>query len=92
VDYQAGWRIGVQWILMERDGGGNATRSTPFPAGPGPGDPGCAGDQLALACQERHYLAFEMPPAAKGAPAAGAPLLAVALLGLACGRMRRGHA
>jgi hypothetical protein len=89
VDYQAGWRIGVQWILTERDG--NQTRSVPFPAGPGPSDPGCAGDGQALACQERHYLAFEMPPAEKGAPALGAPLLAVVLLGLAFGRMRRRH-
>jgi hypothetical protein len=89
VDYQAGWRIGVQWILTERNATGG-TRQAAFPEGPGPTDPACAGDQQALACQERHYLAFEMPPAPKAAPAPALPLLALLLLGLgAVGRSRR---
>jgi hypothetical protein len=87
IDYQPGWRLGVQWILTER--AGNATRQTLFPEGPSPTDAGCAGDQMALACQERHYLAFDVAPAAKGAPAPG---LAAVLVGLAlAGGARRRH-
>lgn len=90
VDYQAGWRIGVQWLLTERDG--NGTRTRPFPEGPGPADPACAGEAQALACQERHYLVFDMPPATRNAPAGGA-IAAPGLLALAwAGRARRRHA
>jgi hypothetical protein len=79
VDYQAGWRIGVKWILSERTA--NGTRTVEFPSGPSATDPACAGDAMALACQERHYIAFDMPPAARATPGpALAPLLAGLLL------------
>jgi len=75
VDYQAGWRIGVQWLLTERTAD-NGTRVEAFPAGPDPSDPACAGDAQSVSCQERHYLAFDMAPAATtGAPALGMPAL-----------------
>ncbi|MCA1810454.1 MAG: hypothetical protein LC623_00380 [Halobacteriales archaeon] len=91
VDYQPGWRIGVQWVLTE--GAGNATRQSLFPQGPGPGDPACAGDAAALACQEQHYLAFDMAPVAKESPAQGVALPVAALLALGvAGRARRRHA
>jgi hypothetical protein len=85
VDYQAGWRIGVQWILTERAANGTLVQ-TSFPQGPGPADPACAGDQAAVACQERHYLAFEMPPAAKAAPAPAAAVTLLLLLALGAAR------
>lgn len=89
VDYQPGWRIGVQWILTERTA--NGTRLAVFPQGPGPSDPECASDAGALACQEQHYLAFDLPPAAKGTPLPGVALPVLALAGLAW-RARRRHA
>jgi hypothetical protein len=85
VDYQAGWRIGVVWILSERTPSGpNATRTVTFPEGPSAADPACAGDAQALACQERHYLAFDMPPATQGAsgPGLAGVLLVVVVLAL----------
>jgi hypothetical protein len=88
IDYQAGWRIGVQWLLTEKTA--NATRVVAFPLGPEAGDPACAGDGAALACQERHYLAFDMEPAPRAVPALGAPaLLGVALLAGLAGVARR---
>ncbi|HUR61390.1 MAG TPA: hypothetical protein VM286_03380 [Candidatus Thermoplasmatota archaeon] len=92
VDYQAGWRIGVQWILTERTTqDGNGTQAVVFPQGRDLSGPACAADPLA--CQETHYLAFDMPAAPKASPGAGIPtLLATLLLALLAGRARRLHA
>ncbi|HEX2065991.1 MAG TPA: hypothetical protein VHI93_04180 [Candidatus Thermoplasmatota archaeon] len=86
VDYQAGWRIGVQWILTERVG--NATRQSAFPAGPGD-DPACREERMALACQERHYLVFSMAPGVQPSPPPAAPLAFLFLLAAAGGARRR---
>lgn len=86
VDYQGGWRIGVQWILTEQDG--NGTRTTLFPEGPAASDPNCLGEAQAVACQERHYIAFDMAPAPKAAPAPEAVFVLLFLL-LSLGLVRR---
>jgi hypothetical protein len=87
VDYQAGWRIGVQWLLTE-DAGMNETRTETFPEGRDLSGAGCAADPLG--CQETHYIAFDMEPAAHAAP--GAAVLPVAALLLGAAGARRRHA
>ena len=78
VDYEAGWRLGVTWLLEERLENGT-TRSVRFPIGPDMLSAGCQGD-AALACSEAHYLAFDVAEDERGAPAVGAGLAFVALL------------
>lgn len=90
VDYQPGWRLGVQWLLTERADNGTL-RQAAFPAGPDASDPACKGDARALACQERHYLAFDVAPAAANpAPLPGLVAPVAALLGVAW-RVGRRH-
>ncbi|HJQ93042.1 MAG TPA: hypothetical protein VJ874_02020 [Candidatus Thermoplasmatota archaeon] len=80
VDYEAGWRIGVTWLLEERLANGT-TQMARFPAGPDVLSPECQGD-AAMACAEAHYLAFDIP--AEGRDSPPAPLLSLlAALGLA---------
>jgi hypothetical protein len=76
VDYEPGWRLGVKWWLTEA---GN--RTVEFPSGPELASVACSGD-AALPCAEAHYLAFDLPAAAKGAPGLP-PLLFLAALALA---------
>lgn len=90
VDFLAGWRIGVLWVLAER--GANGTHLVDFPAGPAASDPACSSDAQALVCQEEHYFTFDMPPAAQAAPGLGALPLVAGLAGAAGWRLRRGHA
>jgi hypothetical protein len=81
VDYQAGWRLGVKWLLDERLANGTM-RTVDFPAGPDLTAPGCEGD-AALACNEAHYLAFDMPAASKPAPSLLGSWVAIATLAVA---------
>ena len=87
VDYEAGWRIGVTWLLEERLDNGT-TQLVRFPLGPDVLSPECQGD-AALACAEAHYLAFDIPAAGRDASSMAAlPVLALALAALAA-RSRR---
>ena len=66
IRYEAGWRLGMYFILSERLANGSLA-STGFPEG--------TADPLDY---ESHYLAFNMPAASsKGAP--GTPIVLVAL-------------
>ncbi len=96
VDYQAGWRVGVKWILTEGepDGAPGGTRVMAFPSGLSPDDPACAGEAQAMECQESHYVAFNVAGDARGTPGApGAGPLAgfVALVVAAAWRSRSRH-
>ncbi|MFA5943530.1 MAG: hypothetical protein WC876_03585 [Candidatus Thermoplasmatota archaeon] len=69
IRYEAGWRLGMQFILSERLSNGTV-EDRPFPSGVE--DP----DNL-----EFHYLAFDMPEAkARRAPAPGFVALALIIL------------
>lgn len=70
VDYEAGWRIGVTWVLEERLSNGT-TRLVRFPVGPDVLSPECQGD-AAAACAEAHYLAFDIPAEERESPAVAA--------------------
>jgi hypothetical protein len=74
VSWEAGWRIGVKWILTHGNG---TVDCLPGPCGSPPGGEGGL---------EAHYLAFDMP-ARKEAPAASLPILLAFLLA-AAGRRR----
>lgn len=83
IDWQPGWRIGVQWILQERLPDGSVERHA-FPEGVPLDSPECASD--ALGCAETHYIVLDVGPgsaAESGMPrswwfglAAGGALLA----------------
>ncbi len=87
--YEAGWRVGVQWILTI-DGD-----EVFFPHGMNLSSAACDADWQA--CAESHYLAFVIAPASgnvgeggKGLPTAGVAAIAVALAVTAVGvRLRR---
>lgn len=89
VDYEAGWRLGVTWVLEERQANGS-TMAVRFPAGPDLASPECMGD-AALACSEQHYLAFDVAGKAggRGAPSAGVGALATLSLLAAASQSRR---
>ncbi len=87
VDYQAGWRVGVVWFLTE--GTGLHARNVTFPVGKAAEDPACLG-AAALACQEDHYFAFDMPAAAAGTPSLTLPACALLVAAAACLRSRHG--
>lgn len=91
VDYEAGWRIGVTWILEERLGNGS-TQMARFPAGPDVLSPECQGD-AAMACAEAHYLAFDIPEEGRDSPSAPflGILAAVALAAVLASRAERGR-
>lgn len=82
VDYQAGWRIGVKWVLTDA-----ANVSYELPRGLPQTDPACSTGSPA--CAESHYLAFDMPPAPPKATPGFAlqPLIFVSLI--AAGLLRR---
>ena len=68
VDYQAGWRVGVKWLLT--DAGGNTTSLPPSAH--------CAADAGAE-CLEAEYLAFDIAsPASRSTPLGPLSLLGVA--------------
>lgn len=75
VDWQAGWRVGMKFILDQSTPHG--ALETAFPNGTANPD-----------SLEFHYLAFNMPPAAKNSPAV-APALAIGILLLAAALRRR---
>jgi hypothetical protein len=77
VDYEAGWRLGVTWILEERLANGT-TSAVRFPLGPDVESPACQGD-AALGCAEAHYLAFDIPAEERGSPSVPAGLVLAAL-------------
>ena len=88
VDYEAGWRIGVTWVLEERLANGT-TQMVRFPAGPDVLSPECQGE-AALACAEAHYLAFDIPGGERGSPSASLlPVLAALAFAAVAGRPRR---
>ena len=72
IQYEAGWRLGVQYILSQRQANGTVTDEK-LPAGlANPTD------------LEYHYFAFDMPPAkTRGAPALPFGIAALLLLVLA---------
>jgi len=78
VDFAPGWHIGIKWYL--RDANGTLTELPPSPEGM----PECV-DPAALACQEAHYLTFDLAPATPS-PAPPALVFGVALLALAAWR------
>lgn len=86
VDYEAGWRLGVTWLLEERLPNGTV-QSVRFPAGPDVLSPDCQGD-AALACAEAHYLAFDIPAETRGSPGLPAALAPIPLA-LAAARAAR---
>lgn len=77
IDWQAGWRVGTQFILSERLANGTLVQYK-FPAGD-TGDP-----LVSAAALEDHYFAFDMPAPSQGAPspAVAASIIAVALVAL----------
>ena len=78
VDYQAGWRLGVTWLLEERLPNGT-TQSVRFPIGPDVLSPQCQGD-AALPCAEAHYLAFDIPAQQRDSPSVAPASLVFLLL------------
>lgn len=88
VDYEAGWRIGVTWILEERLANGT-TQLARFPMGPDVLSPECQGD-AALPCAEAHYLAFDIPAGERGSPSPSLALVGLGLLATAF-QARRGR-
>lgn len=86
IDFQPGWRIGVQWVLTE--GSGPAARAVLFPEGLSATDASCQG-AAALACQESHYLAFSLP-AALSTPGVGLAMVLAFVAAAATRRRRHG--
>ncbi len=78
VQYEAGWRVGYQFLLVEGD------NTTLFPHGIEPSDPSCQGEDAWMVCAETHYFAFTVAgtPGDRGAPGPG-PLMALSCLALA---------
>jgi hypothetical protein len=89
VDYQAGWELGVVWLLDERLPNGTL-HAQEFPVGPDLASSQCQGD-AAAACAEAHYLVVWIPlvPHVKGPGPSWVAI--VALLGLAAIVGRRGR-
>jgi hypothetical protein len=81
VDYQAGWHLGVTWVLEETAANGTS-RSLRFPEGPDLASAECQGD-AALACAEAHYFVFDVAAGPKAAPSPPGLWLALALAALA---------
>ncbi len=88
VRYEAGWRVGYQFLLEEPDPAGesgddNGTHVTLFPHGIEASDPACQGADAWIACAETHYFAFTVagePDDGRGAPVAGLAWASAALL------------
>jgi hypothetical protein len=89
VDYEAGWRVGVTWILEERLPNGTLA-AVRFPVGPDVTSPACQGE-AALPCAEAHYLAFDIPAETRGSPAPAVVLLlaTLAIVAVSAGRRQR---
>lgn len=84
IRYEAGWRIGVQWVLTMQESDGPVL----FPEGIPFSDPRCDDDPVG--CSETHYIAFDMAEAKRGedVPGMHLVLLTVALLVVAALRRR----
>ncbi|HUR25580.1 MAG TPA: hypothetical protein VM327_06160 [Candidatus Thermoplasmatota archaeon] len=87
VDYEAGWRLGVTWLLEERLANGSS-RLVRFPSGPDVLSPGCQGD-AAMACAEAHYLAFDVPAASRPSPSPSAAMTALLVVATSLVALRR---